>query len=100
MTGASGGSRETGPRGSRAWLLQCRGMHVEDQDGEVIGTVVAPVYEHSARWDRPVALEVHSPAGSVTVPIDWVTHVDESSRRVVIGRRESGLSAEDTPRSQ
>ena len=99
MTDASEGGRHTGPGGSRAWLLHCRGMEVEDQDGHPIGTVIAPIYEHSARWDRPAALDVQGPAGSVAVPIEWVAQVDESARRVVVGRGGSGLPAEDTPSS-
>ena len=100
MTGASGEERRTGPGESPGWLLHCHGMHVEDQDGHEIGIVRAPIYEHSARWDRPAALDVQAPDGSVTVPLEWVAHVDESARRVVVGRDGSGLPREDTPPRQ
>ena len=33
MTGASKDGRRTGPEGSRDWLLHCRGMVVQDQEG-------------------------------------------------------------------
>jgi hypothetical protein len=100
MTGASGEDRRTGPDGSPRWLLHCRGMHVEDQHGHEIGTVLAPIYEHSARWDRPAALDVQGPDGNVTVPLEWVARVDESAGRVIVGRDGSGLPREDTPPRQ
>ncbi len=100
MTGASGDGRSAGPRGSRAWLLHCRGWQVEDHDGRPLGTVLAPIYEHSARWDRPTALDVQSPDGSLTVPLDWIAEVDESARRVVVAPGNPGLPGEDTPPRQ
>ena len=72
-------------------------MHVEDQEGHEIGTVLAPIYEHSARWDRPAALDVQGADGSLTVPLEWIARVDESDRRVVVGRAGSGLPGEDKP---
>src|SRR5262245_1275154 len=100
MTGSSGDDRRGGPDRSRAWLLNCQGMRVEDSEGRTLGRVLAPIYEFSARWDRPTALDVESPDGSLTVPLDWIAEVDEARRRVIVGHASGGLAAEDTPPRQ
>ena len=74
MTAEVGGP---GAPDDRSWLLGCEGMRVDGPDGP-IGVVVAPIYEPSARWDRPLGLVVEGPGGKVRVPIEAVKSVDRA----------------------
>jgi hypothetical protein len=68
----------------RDWLLECEGWRVEDENGRLIGHVAAPVYEPSARWDRPRALAVRGPAGDAEVALVAVARVDVEGGRIVV----------------
>jgi hypothetical protein len=78
-------SAEAGGPGSigddRSWLLGCEGMRVDGPEGP-IGVIVRPIYEPSARWDRPWGLAVEGPRGTVRIPIDSVSSVDTTNRRL------------------
>ena len=78
MTAEVGGP---GAPDDRSWLLGCEGMRVDGPDGP-IGVVVSPIYEPSARWDRPLGLVVEGPGGEVRVPIEAVGSVDRAGRRL------------------
>ena len=79
MTAEVGGPGSIGD--DRSWLLGCEGMRVDGPDGP-LGVVVAPIYEPSARWDRPLGLVVQGPLGEVRVPIESVGSVDRADRRL------------------
>lgn len=79
MTAEVGGPGSIGD--DRSWLLGCEGMRVDGPDGP-LGVVVAPIYEPSARWDRPLGLVVQGPRGEVRVPIESVGSVDRADRRL------------------
>jgi hypothetical protein len=59
-------------------------MRVETTDGRVLGVVVAPIYEPSARWDLPRALAVRADVGELTVELDAIVEVDLGSGRLVV----------------
>ncbi len=67
----------------RDWLLECEGWRVEDEHGRLIGQVVAPVYEPSARWDRPRALAVRGAAGEIEVAVTEIASVEVAGQRIV-----------------
>ncbi|MDQ4027741.1 MAG: hypothetical protein M3214_06790 [Actinomycetota bacterium] len=71
----------------RDWLLECEGWRVEDEDGRLIGHVLTPVYEPSARWDRPRALAVRTAAAVVEVPLSQIASVDPDDSRIAIDDR-------------
>lgn len=60
-------------------------MIVEGPDG-FVGRVVEPLYEHSARWDRPWALAVRGEHGVVSVPMDAIASVDATEARIRLDR--------------
>ena len=68
----------------RDWLLECEGWRVEDENGRLIGHVVAPVYEPSARWDRPRALAVRGATGVAEIPLSQIARVDTAGGRIVV----------------
>ena len=68
----------------RDWLLECEGWRVEEEDGRLIGHVVAPVYEPSARWDRPRALAVRSATAVVEIPLSGIARADTLDGRIVV----------------
>jgi hypothetical protein len=70
MSAESGGRKSEHPQGVE-WLLACAGLRVEGPTG-VVGHVICPVYDFSARWDRPRALAVKGAHGVVEVPLDRV----------------------------
>jgi hypothetical protein len=91
----SGDHRTTG-REERAWLLDCEGMRVEAAD-TLVGFVVAPLYEFSARWDRPWALSVRTDAGAAIVRMEAIDTVLPDERRIIV--RETPLVDLDVPPS-
>jgi hypothetical protein len=70
-------------RAQRGWLLECEGMRVDGPTGAV-GEIVTPLYEFSARWDRPWGLAIRTGSGSAIVHMDAVESVDSDSRRIVV----------------
>ncbi len=68
----------------RDWLLECEGWRVEDENGRLIGHVVAPVYEPSARWDRPRALATRSATAVVEIPLLQIAQVKAADGRIVV----------------
>jgi hypothetical protein len=58
-------------------------MRVVGPAGE-LGVVEVPLYSPSARWDRPWALAVRSPGGTITVPIASVESVNARERQIVL----------------
>jgi hypothetical protein len=89
----SGGRRRT-ERDERAWLLDCDGMRVEAAD-RLVGVVVAPLYEFSARWDRPWALSVRTDTGAAIVRMETIEAVYPEEGRIVV--RDSPLVDLDVP---
>ena len=71
----------------RDWLLECEGWRIQDENGRLIGDVVAPVYEPSARWDRPRALAVRMRDGVVEVPLSRIASVDSDDCRITVDNR-------------
>jgi hypothetical protein len=68
----------------RDWLLECEGWRVEDEQGRLIGHVVAPVYEPSARWDRPRALATRSATDVVEIPLLQIARVKAADGQIVV----------------
>jgi hypothetical protein len=68
----------------RDWLLECEGWRVEDEDGRLIGHVVTPVYEPSARWDRPRALATRSATAVVEISLSQIARVKADAGRIVV----------------
>ncbi len=81
-------------RDERAWLLDCEGMRVETAAG-LVGVVVAPLYEFSARWDRPWALSVRTDDGAAIVRMESIETVIASEGRIIV--RETPLVDLDVP---
>jgi hypothetical protein len=79
MTSAGGEMTEEGR--SREWLLRCHGFRVDGPEG-LVGVVVAVVYGHSTRWDRPSALAVRGRRGEILVPMDAIAGVDAAEGRI------------------
>ncbi len=82
MSGDSA-SKRTIDRTERAWLLDCAGMRVETAD-ELVGEVLAPLYEFSARWDRPWGLSVRTESGAAIVRMDAIESVDADAGRILV----------------
>ena len=82
MSGESG-TRKTIDRTERAWLLNCAGMRVETAD-ELVGEVLTPLYEFSARWDRPWGLSVRTESGATIVRMDAIESVDAEAGRILV----------------
>ena len=82
MSGDSG-TRKTIDRTERAWLLDCAGMHVETAD-ELVGEVLTPLYEFSARWDRPWGLSVRTDSGATIVRMETIESVDADAGRILV----------------
>jgi len=95
MDGESEG-RNAIEREGRAWLLECEGMRVEAGDS-LVGVVVAPLYEFSARWDRPWALSVRTDSGAAIVRMETIEEVRPDEGRIVV--REPPLVDLDIPPS-
>jgi hypothetical protein len=68
----------------RDWLLECEGWRVEDENGRLIGDVVAPVYEPSARWDRPRALATRTATGVVEISLLQIARVNAADGRILV----------------
>jgi hypothetical protein len=79
---SGGTNRETE---DRDWILRCDGFRVDGPEGP-IGQVVAPLYGHSVRWDRPSALAVRTPNGVVAVPVAAIETVEPGERRITVSR--------------
>jgi hypothetical protein len=90
------GDHRTTEREERAWLLDCEGMRVEAADS-LVGFVVAPLYEFSARWDRPWALSVRTDAGAAIVRMEAIERVIPDEKRIIV--RETPLVDLDVPPS-
>jgi hypothetical protein len=82
MSAESGGRKSEYPQGDE-WLLACAGLRVEGPAG-LIGHVIAPVYDFSARWDRPRALAVKGAHGVVEVELEAVERVELREGRILI----------------
>ncbi len=82
MSGESG-TRKTIDRTERAWLLDCAGMRVEAA-GELVGEVLTPLYEFSARWDRPWGLSVRTDSGATIVRMETIESVDAEAGRIFV----------------
>jgi hypothetical protein len=93
---AESGSRTAKDREARAWLLDCEGMRVEGPDG-LVGFVVAPLYEFSARWDRPWGLSVRNDGGASIIRMDAIETVVPEERRIVV--RTAPPERPDIPRA-
>jgi hypothetical protein len=93
MSGESGGRGTMEPQ-ERAWLLDCEGMRVEAADG-LVGIVVTPLYEFSARWDRPWALSVRTDDGAAIVRMETIETVLPDEGRIIV--RETPLVDLDVP---
>lgn len=75
--------RKTVDRTERAWLLNCAGMRVETADG-LVGEILTPLYEFSARWDRPWGLSVRTESGATIVRMDAIESVDAEAGRILV----------------
>jgi hypothetical protein len=82
MSGDSAG-RKTIDRTERAWLLDCAGMRVETAE-ELVGEVLTPLYEFSARWDRPWGLSVRTKTGAAIVRMEAIESVDAEAGRILV----------------
>lgn len=80
---AESGGRKTEDRPERAWILDCEGFRVERR-GVVVGRVLSPLYDFSARWDCPRALAVKSPSGLVEVRLEDVQTVEPVAGRILL----------------
>jgi len=87
MSAEAGGSGPTGD--DRSWVLGCEGMRVDGPEGP-IGVVVAPIYEPSARWDRPWGFVIEGPRGPVRMPIESIDSVDADERRLHVSIHPAG----------
>ena len=96
VVGLESRDRRTIEREDRAWLLDCEGMRVEAA-GTLVGLVVAPLYEFSARWDRPWALSVRTDAGAAIVRMEAIDTVLPGEGRIIV--RETPLVDLDVPPS-
>jgi hypothetical protein len=76
------GEPNAGSPQTTEWLLGCAGLRVDGPNGTV-GHVIAPVYDFSARWDRPRALAVRSPRGVVELELAEIERVEVRERRIV-----------------
>ena len=70
------------------WLLRSVGLRAETSTG-IVGHVVAPLYDFSARWDRPRALAVRGPPGIVEVELDAIERIDAAQGRILLRATEA-----------
>ena len=82
MNADSGGRKSESPL-ARDWILRCEGFRVDGPDG-VVGHIVGPIYDFSARWDCPRALAVRTPRGTTEVELGSVDRVEVRERRIVV----------------